>query len=293
MLSSIKKTKLNFRHRFSLYYCSRKLHWMLCIVFLYCLNNNPSIAAEKLAFYLPLHSSQHPKLVSELEHALQISGLDNLKVRTADYWQGYQQGIRLGRKGVYFAAPHFAAWSINQHDFAPIVRLDEPLKYVIAIRRKNSQYFEINDLARQKVCSERALNLDYLLVNTGFDNPVLSANTVAVWSVMDEIVDQNTDCVAFAISDHAFNRLEKNKPREFIRLQQGPRFNNYTFVAHPNLNTALINKLRAFLLREDIQALMQPLFRPITTKAKLVNAYRRDYPLNYLTQLAPYWQRKK
>lgn len=250
-------------------------------------------ATETLGFYLPFHSEQFPQLVSKLEAALRAAEVGDIEVRTADFWQGYQQGLRRGSKGIYYAAPHFAAWSVNQHDFEPILRLKESLKFVIAIKRANSEYFEVNDLSNQKVCAHRALNLDYLLVNTGFDNPVLSAQTVSVWSVLDELNNPDTDCVAFAISDHAFIERAKSKPQEFIRLQQGRRFKNYTFVAHSSLSTTRINKIKEFLLREDIQALMRPIYRLTSTKLKLVVAERKDYPLQYIKPLAPYWQRKQ
>lgn len=293
MLSSIRNLRTNKVSRPRLSRLSWVFTCALAALSLSYVNKLGASASENLPFYLPLHSDQFPQIITKLETALQKAGITDLSVRTADYWQGYQQGLRRGRKGVYFAAPHFAAWSINQHDFEPLLRLNEPLRFVIANKRANSQHFEINDLANQKICTQRPLNLDYLLVNTGFDNPVLSANTLSVWSVIDEINNPKSGCAAFAISDHFFITLEKSRPQEFIRLQQGRRFNNYVFIAHPSLSHARGNKIRTFLLREDIQALLQPIYKLTSTKTKLVSASRQDYPLSYTAPLAPYWQRKK
>jgi len=246
-----------------------------------------------MSFYLPLHSEQQGELVEQLQLALNNTGLDRIKVRTANYWHGYQNGLRFGRKGLYFAAPHFAAWSINQHDFIPMLRIDDSLKFVIASKQADSQYFEINDLNQKKICAQRALNLDYLLVNTAFDNRLLSANIVSVWSVNNELHNDQTECVAFAINDHKFVELEQSHPGKFIRLQQGSQFNNYAFVAHPSFDVEQIDNIKQFLLRKDVQKILRPLYRLSATKTSLVTARKADYPREYLQPLAPYWQRKK
>jgi uncharacterized protein YeeX (DUF496 family) len=80
--------------------------------------------------------------------------------------------------------------------------LAEPLKYVIASRRNNSNIFEINDFNKKIVCAQRALNLDYLLVNAAFDNPMHSAKTKPVWSVVEDMQNSQKDCTAHSINDH-------------------------------------------------------------------------------------------
>ena len=241
---------------------------------------------------MPINSEQLPQIITQLEQELANAGFGNVEVVTADYWHTYQQSIRKGRPGIYFAAPHFLAWTLHQHNFQPLLKLAEPLKYVIASRRNNSNVFEVNDLNKKTVCTQRALNLDYLLVNAAFDNPMHSAKTWPVWSVLEEMKKVQNRCTAFSISDHHFVELELAAPDNFIRLQQGEIFPNFGFAIHPSLVEKYAKKLTEFLQRKSTYDLLRPMYRQTASKAYLVTASIEDYPIGYTEALATYWQRK-
>jgi len=248
------------------------------------------VGAEKVPFYLPYHSSQHPELAKKFDAALAQAGLGDYQTVTTDYWHPYQQGIRQGRVGVYLTAPHFAAWAIRKHKFTPILRLSEPLKYVVAARRDDSQYFEINDLADKAICSQRAVNLDFLLVRTAFGNSFRSAENKIVNSVASAMRYDNQNCDAFSVSEHVFKQFNLKFPDRFIRLQQGPKFNNYAFVLHPQITGDNAARLTKFLTRRKTQKLLRPLFRHFSEKPVLLSIRPQDYPAEYLKPLELYWQ---
>ena len=252
--------------------------------------SNPStLSNQPIKLYLPISRTKHTHLVNTLNAALRDSGLNQIEVEGSDYWHAYQNGLRNGRAGIYFAPPHFAAWAISQHDFLPIARLSSPLSYVIATHQEDRALFEINDLSGEKVCSSRPLNLDYLLINSLFENFLNAPQIEIVTSVEQQMRSANSACQAFAVGNHLFEQFELEHPNKFIRLQQSALHNNYAFIAHPQIAQAELRKIRRFLLSTKTQNLLQPVLRLFATKAELVGSRKSDYPKKYWQPLAAYW----
>jgi len=212
-----------------------------------------------------------------------------VKVQTADYWHPYQQGLRRGRVGFYLAAPHFASWAIHKHRFVPMLRLSEPLKYVIAARRDDARIFEVNDLANRVVCSQKAVNLDFILTTTALDNTLWSAQSKSVNSVPDAMKYDNQNCHAFAVSEHIFREYNLESPEKFIRLQQGDEYTNYAFLAHPDISETLQKQLMALLQTTEMTRLLSPIVNQYSSKPKLIPATLDDYPQHFIKPLTIYW----
>jgi hypothetical protein len=244
---------------------------------------------QQINLYLPIDRAEHTRLISTLDDALKTAGLSQIKVAGSDYWHAYQNGLRNGRSGIYFAPPHFAAWAISQHDFLPIARLSSPLSYVIATHQEDRALFEINDLSGEKVCSGRPLNLDYLLINSLFQDFLHAPQIEIVASVEQQMTSAVSLCRAFAVGNHLFERIELEHPNKFIRLQQSALHNNYVFIAHPQISQADFRKMRRFLLSVKTQDSLQPVLQLFATKAELVSTKKSDYPQKYWDSLAPYW----
>jgi hypothetical protein len=247
-------------------------------------------ASEQLPFYLPYQSSQFPELALKFDALLVKSGLAEFTTVTTDYWHPYQQGIRQGRIGVYLAAPHFVAWAHHQHNFIPFLKLSSPLQYVIATRHDDAQYFELRDLAEQNICSTNAVNLDFLLVKTAFQNSLKPANNKIVNSVASAIQYDNQNCAAFVISEQAFKTFNAKDPQRFIRLHQGPKYQNYAFVAHPDIPRDTAIQLKRFLRSEAALEVLGPVLSQFATNPKLIPVKRKDYPKHYVEVLNPYWK---
>lgn len=244
---------------------------------------------DVIKFYLPLEGDHLKPAVRQLAKQLHAGGLTQILPVAVRYWTNYQQGLRHGSPGIYLAAPHFAAWAINEHKFLPLVRLNQPLQYVIAVRRTDHELFEINDLDRQYVCAQRPLNLDYLLVNQAFDKPLMAANILSVDSVQQEMQSIRSACKGFALSDHLFQQLAGQHPEKYIRLQQGASLNNYVIIAHPGVPVAQLELLQKLLKRPEAQAPLSTILRQFSSSGDLVPARAADYPQDYMKVLSTYW----
>ena len=275
-----------FRYRPS----KRVFAGLLCCLVISCAQAQTAESKTRIPFFLPYHSTQYPEMAVQLNRALEQAGLGRFEATTADYWHPYQQGIRQGRPGLYLAAPHFAAWVMNKHQFKPVLRLPDKLRYVIAARRRDTQYFEINDLANQAVCSQRAVNLDFLLVRSAFGDSWRAAHNKTVNSVSSAMQYDNENCAAFSVSEHLFKQFNRQTPDRFIRLQQGPEFNNYVFVVHPQINDAQIKSIKSFLRSREAQSILRPLLDEYSAEDVLLPVKAEDYPESYLSTLAPYWR---
>ena len=286
MLTKIKPTKVNLQRQ------------IIALFFSICFSSMPSKAAknEHVSFYLPVHSSQYD-MHSMLENALQKSGLHHITIKYADNWQQYQQNIRYGRQGIYYAPPHFTAWLVEQHNFTPLLKVKDDLKYVIASRSRDSHIFEMSDLIGRKICTQSPLNLDFLLINTAFKKSIKTADAYYVVSVADEMNAEQSPCSAFSISNHFYleqnsqaqEQSQREAPVEYIRLAQSEQLNNFAISIHPSLVDKHSKKLMSFFTSDEAQKALSPLLKLTSSQAQLVNTNKLDYPSHYTDKLELYW----
>ena len=281
------------KHQLSQHSQQRVLLISHCLVFivgvLSLLFSYQLYAQQQVTLFLPISSADQSEFTQELKAALDQQGLRNTTLQFADHWHDYQQGLREGKAGIYFAAPHFSAWAINRHEFKPLVKIAAPLSYVISAKYSNTKIFEITDLIRQQVCSTQPLELDYIFLTETFENQFASFDHQFVPAVYDEMNTKESDCDGFVISDHFLQRMIKNGNREYTRLHQSETYNNYSFIAHPYIDTVFLEKLTAFLIDKDNQALLQPILERYANDSKLIQATTLDYPIEYLDSLKSYW----
>lgn len=247
-------------------------------------------AIQSINFYLPINSKQFPELTEKLQQALINQNLSEINVVSADYWQLYQQNIRRGRVGIYYAAPHFTAWTIEYHQFHPLVRTPEKLKYVIASQQSNPGIFEIRDLERKTICTLSALNLDYLLVTQTFEKNLQPAHIQIVESLDTQMNNPHTPCSAFSLSEYQFTQQQLNKPIKHIMLAQGQEYSNYGVSIHPSLRDDYTEKITAFLQKQSTLDILKPMIELHSRKTILIPATREDYPPNYTAALKQYWK---
>jgi len=252
-------------------------------------NSSNAKAAQTINFYLPVHSNEFPRLVETLEQALSDQKLSNIKIITADYWQSYQQNIRHGRIGIYYAAPHFTSWAIKHHQFQPLLKTQGNLKYVIASQRSNPDVFEIRDLEGKTICTRSALNLDYLLIIKTFEKSLQPANIQVVESTDEQMNNTKTLCSAFSISEFQFSE-QQTQAIKHIRLAQGLDYTNYGISLHPSLSSEYANRLTDFFQQESILEILKPLIKRNSSKVALIPANSSDYPADYSLHLEQYWQ---
>ena len=253
-------------------------------------------AAHSIPLFLPIAEPSNTapanlaRLKTQLVRILNREGLSDLRPSYSDHWHQYQNSLRRGHLGVYLAAPHFSAWAIHKHKFKAILRVSTPLRYVIATKKTNRHIFEMDDLSKRSVCAQKPLNLDSLLINRAFSNPLLSAEIVSIPDVSAEMNKPYSDCEAFSVSDHLLRAMNLSSPERFIRLQQSQQYNNYALITHPDISEAQIERIKKVFSDEETTAILQPLLLKYSDKPKLINAQQSDYPKDYYQPLLRYWK---
>jgi len=245
----------------------------------------------QLVLHLPIQSQKLMPLAHAIQADLNSHKLAHYQVKTAVYWHDYQQGLKLGRLGVYLAPPHFAAWAIHKHNFLPLVRLNQPLSYVIAANSSDKSLFEINDLANKPICSNKPLNLDYLLINSTFEKLAMSAIPVTVASVTTEMKNKKSHCKAFSVSDHILQEIAREGDSSHIRLAQGPSMRNYVLISHPQVSQQNRMAIKRYFLQKSTKDLLLPIASQFSKDGSWARAQKEDYPKSYLTQLEKYWRK--
>ena len=261
----------------------------LCVLLL-CLPQF-SLAKEPQAIpiYLPIDARKLKTNAQVLDRLLQATDLAQFKIKTVKSWSAYQLAIREGQIGVFLAAPHYSAWAVRKLNYVPLLRVKEPLKYVVAVRKNDSKIFELNDLKNRAVCTQKPLNLDYLLVNQAFNNVIQGAKIISVNSPQAAMLSDSSRCDGFAISEHRFIQVAAQHPEKFIRLHQSLVLNNYSFIAHPNIEQTLLDSLRAFLIREYSRPALAGILSQFARHTQLSQVDFEDYSDDEYLPLQPYW----
>lgn len=260
-----------------------------CLILFLLIGNSISVAQTKVELILPIASKGQTGFKQRLQSELENHNLASVTIDFADHWHDYQQGLRLGQPAIYFAAPHFSAWAIDRHGFHPILRIAEPLSYVVSANKAHTNIFELRDLINKQVCSMQPLGLDYLSLTEAFSNKYGSVDHYFIENVKAEMVATHSDCDAFVISNHQLQSIAENGNNNYIRLYQSQNSNNYAFIAHPNVDKELVARLSLFLIQPSIRPLLLPLLQNYANDTTLIPALEQDYPDDYTSELSRYW----
>ena len=129
-----------------------------------------------ITVYLPGIEHEATGVLDRLQRQLEISGIKSLQLKSTEFWHPYQNGIRTGRMGIYFAEPHLAAWLISKKAFTPLLRLHGETQYVLTTLKSKVSVFEVKDLNGSKICHERGLNLGRIWLNELLGNNQIEAS---------------------------------------------------------------------------------------------------------------------
>lgn len=257
-------------------------------------NQAPVANRDKaVILYLPTVSTVNPELHTQLQQALNEQGLPQIVVKNVDFWHPYQQGLRAGRPGIYFAQPHFTAWAIEQHGFNPVYKLHGRLKYVLASRRTDSHLFEVNDLAGGVICREPGLNLGTVWINSVLGQYRLTAQSKEVESVEQAMTKGEKKCDAFIIDDYAYDRVNNGQLGRYIRLKQSPVYKHNAFIAHPTISGELLATLQKALKSRKVKALIKPYLNSLSKWQNLLPVKEGDYSSGDYDLLNAYWGSEK
>ena len=257
------------------------------------ITNKPAFAQSNspITLYFPGINKQNPELSKQIEKALAKHEVDFISVKGTEFWHPYQNGIRTGKTGIYFAQPHMAAWLITRHNFSPIYRLHGNTSYALAVAKANTSIFELNDLNGKRICHEPGLNLGTIWLNQLMGKNQIAANPLEVSHIENYILAQNTqNCDSFVVEATAYDRVAKETRNKYTRLAQSSVYKHYALLAHPSLSKRNIDKLASALKNKDLQALLRPYFSDLSKWDNLIPIDKTDYSASDVELLAPYWR---
>ena len=269
-------------------------------LFVYHNAHGQSSKGELIPLYIPIKSNAFPNLVHDLQRALEAESITEIQVKNTDFWHPYQQGIRKGRLGVYFAQPHFAAWGISKHQFTPLYKLHGKLKYVLATDRANSSIFEITDLHDKTICREAGLTLGSVWLNQLIRRHQLAVNTREITSTRAAMASEQGNtahsesmdrghCDAYVIDDYSFEYVNSLTRGKYIRLAQSVIHQQNVFIAAPNVSQGLQVKLKQALKSKAVKRVLAPYFSTLSKWQNLQSVGPQDYGPDESRLLAPYW----
>ena len=252
-----------------------------------------SSSDEPLTLYLPAINQHESGLEKKIESEFRNQGLESFQVKGTVFWHPFQSGIRTGKKGVYFAQPHMAAWAIAKHNFDPVFRLHGRLNFVLATTRANTKLFELDDLNGKVICHESGLNLGTLWLEDILGGYQIAANRREVTNIEATIQDaiEAQKCDAFVLENLAYERTNKTAGGKYIRLAQSAFFKHNVFIAHPELTSREKLVLRKALKSAKLKELLKPYLLNLSKWDNLVEVSEEDYSLQDSLILEPYWGR--
>jgi hypothetical protein len=242
--------------------------------------------AQNINVYI---GSQTPELIDSLQTELNKAGLKQITVKNTDFWHPYIQGLRQGRSGIYFAAPHFAAWAIDKHQFIPLLKLAGNLQYVLVSRRRDLDIFEVSDLVRKRICVSKAPNLDFILANSALSKSLNSPLIIAQQSVFNSMQNKHSQCDAFAVSEHLFRQHALKQPYDFIRLHQSFEYPNYAFISSPDIPEETHQAFKKLIQSKQIKTLLRPIYAEYSSKPILLSTKKKDYKELHNPYLEKIW----
>lgn len=262
------------------------------LVMLFSINIWPS-SNEPLTLYLPSINQSEANLAKRIEAEFRNQGLRLFRVRGTRFWHPFQNGIRSGKKGIYFAQPHMAAWAISKHNFEPVFRLHGRLNFVLAATKTNTKLFELEDLNGEVICHESGLNLGKLWLEQVLGEYQIAANRREVTNV--ELATQDTEesqkCDAFVLENLAYERANKAARGKYIRLAQSRFYKHNVFIAHPELTSHEKLTFKKALKSAEMKELLKPYLLTLSKWDNLVEVSEEDYSKEESSLLEPYWVR--
>lgn len=103
------------------------------------------------------------------------------------YWLSTRRGQN---PHLVLEEPHLTAYRMEQYDYTPIVRADEPISYSLLTSMENAES-SVRDFIGRRVSTMPAPSLGYLILTSWFDNPMqqpIIQSNAASWRDAVEIV---------------------------------------------------------------------------------------------------------
>ncbi len=190
--------------------------------------------AEQTAIYQPI-----------AEFLSQITG-KRFVYRYTDNWLSYSRDLTGGAYDVVFDSAASTSWRIERIEHTPLVRLPDPLVFVVIARADDAKIAQLKQLAGYPVCAPLPPAVATLTLLSRFDNP--ARQPVIVDSHEAEEVYQGLlagKCRGGVVVQSSLDKFDRSKVKVLYQHRALP---NHAFSAGPRLSPELKAKIRDGLL---------------------------------------------
>ncbi|MDH5181089.1 MAG: phosphate/phosphite/phosphonate ABC transporter substrate-binding protein [Gammaproteobacteria bacterium] len=199
-------------------------------------------------------------------------------------WMHYQKEMVENKYHIVFDGPHFVSWRMNHTNHIPLVKLPQPLVWVIIARKDDTRTNALKDLEGRGFCGHPSPNLGTLtvrsLMNTATREPRLVVRKG--WHTIYKGVVNEKACVAGALPKTNLYLYDPELKHTKIIYEHQP-YPNQAITISNKFDTELRDKVRASLLSKEGQNSMAKLRKRYTKGDTLVKANKDEY--RYVTNV--------
>ena len=209
-------------------------------------------AAADLVFSAPPRESQSGGADSYAPLAQYLSKLTGQKVdyRYSDNWLSYQKEMQKGTYDLVFDGPHFVGWRMAKLGHMPLVKFPGNLSFVVIVKKTESRYNSIQQLAGRTICAHAPPNLATLTLLYEFKNPARQPfiiETQGFPAAYKGVVSGK--CVAAVLQAKIAAELDKEAHATRVVYQSEP-LPNQALSAGPRVSPEMQQKIIRALLSE-------------------------------------------
>lgn len=207
--------------------------------------------------------------------------------RNPGNWLSYQNEMRKGDYDLVFDGPHFVGWRARQIGHAPLLKLPQPLVWVV-VTRADSPLKSIKELAGRRVCVHAPPNLGTLTLQSLFDNPARQPYLIEIkgWQAAYQGVAEGR-CDATILPRDNLRKYDPDGRVAKVVHQHQP-YPNQAFTAGPRITPQLRARIVAALMSEHGRQITAPLRERFGQGADMVPASMDEYQEAALV-LKTYW----
>ncbi len=163
-------------------------------------------------------------------------------------WLTYQSDMRKGAYDIVFDGPAFVAWRMAKLQHVPLVKLPGLLSFVVVVKKDESRFKTLNDLAGRTVCGLAPPNLATLTLQYEFANPSRQPLIIEASSFKDAYEGVvSGKCVAAVIHAKVYAGLEAQTQVTRVIFASKP-VSNQAITVGPKISPEMRAKITQALL---------------------------------------------
>jgi ABC-type phosphate/phosphonate transport system substrate-binding protein len=172
-------------------------------------------------------------------------------------WGGYQADMQIGAYDIVFDGPHFNSWRAASRGHNVLVKIPGEFVYTAVVRKDETSFTQLKQLAGRKVCAHAPPNLGTLIMYNEFDNPARQPVIIVedgYKQIYTALLEGKCDAAMLPLGH--LKKFEKDQPKTRMILRTRP-MPQQAFSAGPRLTPAGQDKVANALMSPDTAALAE------------------------------------